>query len=305
MQDGLTNPFGDTPIWALGIDARVGTLLTANFNPDEPGVIITKALADAMGLTAGDEITLEPADTSLFENLIDGSSVTYPVLKVTLIKAQDLSLVARQVPADLLQSGGDPPVVAMYWPELASLVHLDYNAISPNTFYIDVANPEASSANNNTLYKPSAIYHNAGAFEQRITQTISSMGFVTIITSILMAFVGGIGLLTVTSINVMERQREIGVMRSVGATSRTILRVFWMEGLLVGLLAWIVGLPLSFGLSKLLIATVPFGDVLVAHYRYYVPFAGLFGILLVTGIATFYPAIAAARKTVSDILRYQ
>ena len=304
VQDGLTNPFADTPIWALGIDERVGTLLTASFNPDEPGVIITKALADAMGLTAGDDITLEPADTSLFENLIDGSSVTYPVLKVTLIKAQDLSLVARQVPADLLQSG-DPPMVAMYWPELASLVHLDYNAISPNTFYIDVANPKANNGSGGTLYRPSAIYHNEGAFEQRITQTISSMGFVTIITSILMAFVGGIGLLTVTSINVMERQREIGVMRSVGATSRTILRVFWMEGLLVGLLAWIVGLPLSLGLSKLLIATVPFSDVIVGHYRAYIPFAGMFGILIVTGVATFYPAIAAARKTVSDILRYQ
>ena len=131
------------------------------------------------------------------------------------------------------------------------------------------------------------------------------MGLVTIFASILMALVGGIGLLTVTSMNVIERQREIGVMRSVGATSATIVRVFLMEGLVVGLMAWIVGLPLSFGLGKLLITTVPFGDVLVAHYRYYVPFAGLFGILLVTGIATFYPAIAAARKTVSDILRYQ
>jgi ABC-type antimicrobial peptide transport system permease subunit len=304
VQDGLTDPFDGSPIWALGIDERVGTLLTADFNADKSGVIITKALADATGLAAGDDITLEPADTSLFENLIDGSTVTYPILKVTLIKAQDLRLVARQVPADL-QTGGDPPVVAMYWPELASLVHLDYNAISPSTFYIDVANPTANNGNTGTLYKPSAVYHNEGAFEQRITQTISSMGFVTIITSILMAFVGGIGLLTVTSINVLERQREIGVMRSVGATSRTILSVFWAEGLLVGLAAWGVGLPLSLGLSKLLIATVPFSEVIVAHYRYYVPFAGLLGILVVTGIATVNPAIAAARKTVSEILRYQ
>ena len=62
-----------------------------------------------------------------------------------------------------------------------------------------------------------------------------------------MALVGGIGLLTIASIGVFERQREIGVMRSIGASSGAILIQFWLEGILVGLAALALAVTLALG----------------------------------------------------------
>ncbi len=63
--------------------------------------------------------------------------------------------------------------------------------------------------------------------------------------SALIAAVGAIGLAGTLSINVLERRREIGVMRAIGASSLTIAGIFIGEGLLLGLIAWVIAIPLS------------------------------------------------------------
>lgn len=50
---------------------------------------------------------------------------------------------------------------------------------------------------------------------------------------------------------------------------------------------------------------MPFSDVISFHYTWLAPVTGLVGMVLVTTLATFYPAILASRKTVSEILRYK
>jgi putative ABC transport system permease protein len=119
-----------------------------------------------------------------------------------------------------------------------------------------------------------------------------------------MATVGGIGLLVSLSMAVFERQKEIGVMRSIGASSRVILTQFLLEGLLIAVIAWAIALPFSYYLGRLLLGTIPFGGI---FYRYplVVMVYGLVGSLLIATVASVWPALSAARKTVSDILRYQ
>ncbi len=56
--------------------------------------------------------------------------------------------------------------------------------------------------------------------------------------SIIVALVGGIALMGALSIGVIERTKEIGVLRAIGARSRTILGIFVMEGVLQGLISW-------------------------------------------------------------------
>ncbi len=70
--------------------------------------------------------------------------------------------------------------------------------------------------------------------------------------AIVMAIVGSIALSGVLSINVMERRREIGVMRAIGASSVTIAGLFIGEGLTLGLLSWLIALPLSLPASWLM-----------------------------------------------------
>ena len=55
----------------------------------------------------------------------------------------------------------------------------------------------------------------------------------------LVATVGGIGLAGSLSIGVVERTREIGVLRAIGARSRTLMGIFMMEGALQGLMSWV------------------------------------------------------------------
>ena len=53
-----------------------------------------------------------------------------------------------------------------------------------------------------------------------------------------LAVVGGLGLMGTMSINVLERTREIGVMRTIGAVDRAIRQTVIIEGLVIGLVTW-------------------------------------------------------------------
>jgi putative ABC transport system permease protein len=73
-----------------------------------------------------------------------------------------------------------------------------------------------------------------------------------LIMAVLLAVVGGLGLMGTMSINVLERTREIGVMRAIGATDAAVLRIVMVEGILIGMLSWFIGALLALPMSKLM-----------------------------------------------------
>jgi len=75
--------------------------------------------------------------------------------------------------------------------------------------------------------------------------------FLTSIASISL-LVAGIGIMNITTVSVMERTREIGIMKAIGAKNTTILTMFLAETALIGLLGGIIGVPTGYGLSYLL-----------------------------------------------------
>ena len=93
-------------------------------------------------------------------------------------------------------------------------------------------------------------------------------------------------------------------MRSLGAGSSTIITQFLVEGVLVGVMAWVIGLPLSYVLGVGLNAALDFGDIRFS-FPPIVAMWGLMGVIGIGALASIWPAMTAARKTVSDILRYQ
>ncbi|MBN1220056.1 MAG: FtsX-like permease family protein [Anaerolineae bacterium] len=125
--------------------------------------------------------------------------------------------------------------------------------------------------------------------------------------AIIVAVVGGIGLMGSLSISVVERTREIGVMRAIGARSVTMLGMFVMEGILQGLLSWSIAVPLSFVFGRSMAAALGqtmFDTDLDYLYNFDAVFVWLVIILVISTLASIIPARNATRVSVRESLAY-
>lgn len=129
-----------------------------------------------------------------------------------------------------------------------------------------------------------------------------------VIMATLLATVGGLGLMGTMSINVIERTREIGVMRAIGASNGAILQIVLVEGIVIGLLSWLIAAVLAFPLGKFLSDAVGVRFVQTPlSYTFalsgVVLWLGL--VVLLAALASLLPAHSAARLTVRDVLAYE
>ena len=125
--------------------------------------------------------------------------------------------------------------------------------------------------------------------------------------SIIVALVGAISLMGVLSIGVIERTKEIGVLRAIGAKSRTILSIFVMEGILQGLLSWCIAVPISILVSPTVadaMGQTMFGATLDYRYNWAAVAVWLGIILVISVLASIFPARSATRISVRDSLAY-
>jgi len=124
----------------------------------------------------------------------------------------------------------------------------------------------------------------------------------------LTAVVGGLGLLSTLSISVMERRREIGILRSMGARPALIRRLVMTEGLLIGLLSLPLSYLLSWPLTLALGGGVVKGITGIAPEPVYLPGAALIWAALVSSLAllsSWLPARQAGRLSIRETLIYQ
>jgi putative ABC transport system permease protein len=126
--------------------------------------------------------------------------------------------------------------------------------------------------------------------------------------STLIAVIGGLGLMSTMSINVMERTREIGVMRAIGASNWNIQSIVIVEGMIICLISWIISLLLSVLLTNVMTSGVGlllFGKPLTIVYGWDGIFLWLIGIVGIGILASALPARGASRLTVKDTLAYE
>ncbi|MFC2024791.1 ABC transporter permease [Chloroflexota bacterium] len=122
------------------------------------------------------------------------------------------------------------------------------------------------------------------------------------------ALIGGLGLAGIMSLNVMERTREIGVMRSIGASSSMVGSIVVTEGLLIGIISWALAVPLSVPLS--LLFNTMLGQAFFAHPLDFVfsPFAlitWLTIVVVISVIASLLPAYRAMKMSIRETLAYE
>lgn len=126
--------------------------------------------------------------------------------------------------------------------------------------------------------------------------------------AVLIAVVGGLGLMGTMSMNVLERTREIGVMRSIGASNRAILSLVVVEGMIIGILSWLFGSLLSLPISKVLGELIGYAFV-NSPLEFVFSLQGLVIwlviVVVISALASLLPAMNAARLTVRDVLAYE
>ncbi len=126
--------------------------------------------------------------------------------------------------------------------------------------------------------------------------------------SVLAGAVGSLGLMGTMSINVLERSKEIGVMRAIGATSGKLVGIFIFEGILLGLVSALLAIPLSYPGARLVSDAM--GNMLFKmpmFFRYSVNgvFIWIVVMIVLATLASLWPALRAARLSVRDTLAYE
>ena len=129
-----------------------------------------------------------------------------------------------------------------------------------------------------------------------------------IFAALLVVLVGGLGLTTTLTLNVIERTREIGILSAIGATPRTIARGVVVEGIVMAVLSWcvavIVAIPITFALDA---AT---GQMFIrSALDFFMSPAAVAGWLLLAvvlaALGSFHPARRAARMAIKEALAYE
>jgi len=131
---------------------------------------------------------------------------------------------------------------------------------------------------------------------------------VLLLLSGLIAAVGAIGLMGTMSMNVLERTREIGVMRAIGAGDRQIMNIVLVEGMLIGLISWVLSALAALPISRLLANTINYALFGAQAPLTFAPWSLLvwLGIVLVLStLASVLPARTAARLTIREVLAYE
>ena len=129
-----------------------------------------------------------------------------------------------------------------------------------------------------------------------------------LVMALLTASVGSMGLAGTMGMNVLERTREIGIMRSIGAVDREIMRTVIVEGVVIGSISWFLGALLSFPFTYLLsniVSQAIFNSPIDVHFTWMGYVIWLAVVLILSALASVLPARSAASLTIREVLAYE
>ena len=197
------------------------------------------------------------------------------------------------------------------------LAHIQGTAGLTSSLYIRTVNKDGDSQTAmaeivESQLKQSGIKVGSSITQQAIVSSnagqVDFLIYFLLIMAIMSAFIGALGLMGMMSLNVLERTREIGVMRSIGATNRSIAGVVITEGLIIGLVSWLIAIPTSIPVSLIfdsLLGNLMFGGTLPFVYSLIGLGIWLAIIIGIAFIASLMPAYRAIRMSIRETLAYE
>lgn len=176
-----------------------------------------------------------------------------------------------------------------------------YLRVKPGTDSIEVAGViNAILANTHKDAGDFTVTVPAGLLEQK-KRTSDIFKIVMICIAGISLLVGGIGIMNIMLATVLERTREIGIRRAIGARQKDIVRQFLTEAVMISIIGGLVGIAFGFTLSQIIAAAAGWSTV-VTFASIAVAFGVSVGIGLLFGI---YPAVQAAKLDPIEAIRYE
>lgn len=144
----------------------------------------------------------------------------------------------------------------------------------------------------------------SGEFVEQMPDMQTVDGLIAAI-SLLAIGVGGVGVLNTMLMSVLERTREIGVLRSLGWRRRRVLGLIMNESIVLGLVGGLFGIGIAFGLTFLFHLIPMYGSILSPNWDLVI-FVRAFSVALLLGVlGGLYPAYRATRLQPVEALRYE
>ena len=280
----------DATVWAVELEPLFGYRIAegrwfdaAEVEGAERVAVMERNLAEAEGVEVGDTVAISTA----------AGSAQFRIVGVAANQQENGTAIF--VPLTTARALlGQPTGSRTYWVRMTS----------PDETFVDRTTADVEDRLATLGYEVvSEIRHVAERDEvnanRSITFTIAVLGFVIVA-------IGMVGLANAMTTNVLERTREVGILRTIGARARDVRRIFTTEGIVLAMLGWLVGIPLGYLLTRVLVWLVwqvigvripvvfPVGNVMVA----------LAGTVVLALLVLYLPVRRAVRLRPGDALRY-
>jgi putative ABC transport system permease protein len=266
---------------------------------DTNAALINEEAADATGLKVGDTLTLSSGPLhSRSGPSTSGIQATWTIIGIVHQPMDDLGQIGTVITSveNVDQLDGDP---ADFTPELLIQAR-DHSQSAVDALATQIDQLVNGGNTNGTRVETI----------QQLIQRRQSNWFIFYAllysVALIVGAVGILGLANALAASVLERRREIGLLRSMGGSSWRIARVFWVEGLTLGGIAWLLGallgLPLAYGFIQLVSKLVLRVDFIIAPSAFLVMLAA---VLIISTLASMVPALRASRVRIADMLRYE
>lgn len=249
----------------------------------EPVAVIERNLAEAAGVDVGDRVTLATAAGPA-------------QLRVVGIAAnQQENGTVLFVPLTTLRAVlGQPNGASTYWIRTTSRDHALVDRTSTlledrlAAFGYEVASEITYVAERDEI-----------AANRTITTSIALLGFLIVAMSM-------VALANAITMGVLDRTREIGILRCIGARARDVRRIFMTEGIVLALAGWLLGIPLGYAFDRLLVWLI--WEVVEVRIPVVFPpwnlLIALVGTVALALAVQFLPVRRAVRLRPGDALRY-